>query len=497
MIDVNYNPDVLTCLANLSNDEVFTPPHLANEILDTLPTELWSDKNATFLDPVCKSGVFLREIAKRLIAGLEDEFPDKQERINHIFQNQLYGVAITELTALLSRRSVYCSKRANSRYSVCEAFGAEQGNILFDRIEHTWKNGKCIYCGASEEVYDRDQALETHAYQFIHTDEPQELFAMKFDVIVGNPPYQLSDGGFGRSAGPIYNLFVQQAKKLNPRYITMIIPSRWFAGGKGLSSFREEMLNDDRMSRIVDFPDATEVFPGVDIAGGVCYFLWDREHAGPCEVTNIHQGQKFTSQRPLNEFQSFIRHGSAVQIVKKVLKRKEPSLSLKVSSAKPFGLRTYVRPTSKGDLILRYNKGEGPYERKNVTVGSEMIDDWKVITSKVSYDHAGQPDKLGMRRVFSIVDILPPGTICTETYLVVGTSKNKQRADNLANYLKTRFVRFLVAQLSFSQDIFKDKFLFVPTLDMSRSWTDEDLYKHYKFSFQEISFIESMIRPME
>ena len=377
MIDVNYNPDVLTCLANLSNDEVFTPPHLANEILDTLPTELWRDKNATFLDPVCKSGVFLREIAKRLIAGLEDELPDKQERINHIFRNQLYGVAITELTALLSRRSVYCSKRANGRYSVCETFRAEQGNILFDRIEHTWKNGKCIYCGASEDVYDRAQDLETHAYQFIHTDKPQELFTMKFDVIVGNPPYQLSDGGFGRSAGPIYNLFVQQAKKLNPRYITMIIPSRWFAGGKGLSSFREEMLNDDRMSRIVDFPDATEVFPGVDIAGGVCYFLWDREHAGLCEVTNIHQGQKFTSQRPLNEFQIFIRHGSAVQIIKKVLEKEETSLSEQVSSAKPFGLRTYVRPSSKGDLILRYNKGEGPFNRENVSTGNEMIDEWE------------------------------------------------------------------------------------------------------------------------
>ena len=497
MIDVNYNPDVLTCLANLSNDEVFTPPSLANEMLDTLPTELWYNKNATFLDPVCKSGVFLREIAKRLIDGLEEEFPDQQERINHIFRHQLYGIAITELTALLARRSVYCSKRANGQYSVCETFSTEQGNIRFDRIEHTWKNGRCVYCGASEEVYDRAQDLETYAYQFIHTDKPQELFDMKFDVIVGNPPYQLSDGGFGRSAGPIYNLFVQQAKKLNPRYIAMIIPSRWFAGGKGLRSFREEMLNDDRISEIVDFPDATEVFPGVDIAGGVCYFLWDKEHTGSCKVTNIHQGKRFSSRRPLNEFQIFIRHGSAVQIIKKVLEKEETSLSTQVSSAKPFGLRTYVRPSSKGDLTLRYNKGEGPFERKNVSVGNEMIDKWKVITSKVSYDHAGQPDKNGMRRVFSIVDILPPGTICTETYLVAGSFSNRGEAQNLANYLKTKFVRFLVAQLSFSQDIFKDKFLFVPSLDMSRKWTDEDLADRYGLTSEEVAFIESMTRPME
>ena len=497
MIDVNYNPDVLTCLANLSNDEVFTPPGLANEILDTLPTELWSDKNATFLDPVCKSGVFLREIAKRLIAGLEDEFPDKQERINHIFRNQLYGVAITELTALLSRRSVYCSKRANGRYSVCEDFSAEQGNILFDRIEHTWKNGKCIYCGASEEVYDRDQDLETHAYQFIHTDEPQELFTMKFDVIVGNPPYQLGDAGFGKSASPIYNLFVQQAKKLSPRFLVMIIPARWFAGGKGLNSFRDGMLNDDKIRKLVDFPDAAEVFPGVDIAGGICYFLWDKEYSGLCEIINIHKGKRQISNRPLNEFKTFIRFGDSVPVIKKVLDKKEPSMSLQVSSRKPFGLSTNVRPSKTGDITLVWNGGKGPYEREKVIVGKKIVDKWKVITSKVSYDHGGQPDKEGKRRVLSKVETLPPGSICTETYLVAGTFEDEKSATNLVSYLKTKFVRFLVSQLSFSQDITKDRFLFVPSLDMSKEWTDEKLAKRYNLSSQEISFIELMIRPME
>ena len=497
MIDVNYNPDVLTCLANLSNDEVFTPPSLANEILDTLPTELWSDKNATFLDPVCKSGVFLREIAKRLINGLKYEFPDQQERINHVFQHQLFGIGITELTALLSRRSVYCTKKANGRYSVCDAFGTEQGNILFDRVEHTWKNGKCVYCGASEEVYDRAQDLETHAYQFIHTDNPQELFDMKFDVIVGNPPYQLGDAGFGKSAGPIYNLFVQQAKKLKPRYLTMIIPSRWFAGGKGLNAFRDDMLNDDKIKKLIDFPDASEVFPGVDIAGGICYFLWDREHTGPCEVTNIHKSKKQVSVRPLNEFSTFIRFGNAVPIIKKVLEKEERSMSVQVSSRKPFGLATNVRPTKRGNIKLVWNGGEGPYEREKITVGKEIIDKWKVITSKVSYDHGGQPDKEGKRRVLSKVEILPPDSICTETYLVAGSFENEERAANLAIYLKTKFVRFLVSQLSFSQDITKDRFFFVPSLDMSQEWTDEDLYNRYSLTSEEVSYIESMIRPME
>ena len=322
-----YNPDVLTCLANLSNDEVFTPPEVANRMLDMLPEELWHDSSATFLDPACKSGVFLREIAKRLIEGLKEEIPDLQERIDHIFHKQLYGIAITELTSLLSRRSVYCSKYPNSKYSIT-LFEDTSGNIRYKRIPHRWQNGKCLFCGASESEYERGDELETHAYEWIHTIKPEEIFKMKFDVIIGNPPYQLSDGGYGKSAKPIYQLFVNQAKKLKPRYLTMVIPSRWFSGGRGLEEFRKEMLSDKHIRVLVDYENFKDIFPGVDLAGGACYFLWDRDQAGDCKVVNCSSGYEDVSMnRYLDEFDVFLRSNQALSIVRKVVNFRETCMA--------------------------------------------------------------------------------------------------------------------------------------------------------------------------
>jgi len=319
---------------------------------------------------------------------------------------------------------------------------------------------------------------------------------MKFDVIIGNPPYQLSDGGFGRSASPIYQEFVHQAKKLQPRYLTMIIPSRWFGGGKGLDNFRKEMLQDTRIRKIVDFEDSTEIFPGVDVAGGICYFLWDRDNKGLCEITNKYKGTDFIIERKLDEFEIFIRQSQAVSIVRKVMSKKEKKMNELVSAYKPFGLRTFVKPQSSGDIVLYWQKGTGPYNRKDITVGVDMIDKWKVISSRSGHEHAGNPGIDGMRRVISRTAILPPGTICTETYLVIGCFSTEEEAKNLLAYMRTRFFRFLMSLLMYSHGITKDTYSFIPVLDMNFKVTDTELYKRYELSQTEIEYIESRIRPM-
>ena len=500
-MQANYNPDVLSCLANLSNDEVFTPPNLVNDILDLLPVELWSDPNAKFLDPVSKSGVFLREMAKRLMKGLEAHIPDKQERINHIFSQQLYGIAITELTSLLSRRSVYCSKTANGKYSICETFNDEQGNIHYERMQHTWQNGKCTYCSASQEVYDREDALETYAYNFIHTDKPEKIFNMKFDVIVGNPPYQMSDGG-GRDSGAIslYHKFIEQAKKLNPRYLSMIVPARWYSGGKGLDEFRDEMLKDKRLAQIHDFPETSDCFPGLNIRGGVCYFLWDREHKGDCTITNYKNGTILsTSKRPLLEPKSdvFVRYNEAINILRKVKKFNEKTFDETVSARKPFGLDSNFSGFKKSKTdkhnILLYRFGDNGFvSEEQVIKNKHWVKEIKILVSKASPGGDSYPHQIISKPI--VADKM---SCSTETYLVIGIYKNKKIAENVAKYMHTRFFRFMMSLIKNTQNISRGVFAFVPIQDFNEEWTDEKLFAKYGITESEIEFIDTLIRPME
>lgn len=504
-----YNPDVLSCLANLSNDEVFTTPEVANQMLDMLPQELFSDPNTTFLDPACKSGVFLREIAKRLLKGIEPVIPDLQARIDHIFHKQLYGIAITELTSLLSRRGVYCSKYPNSIYSVTK-FDYAEGNIRYRRIQHRWKNEKCIFCGASQSQYDRDNALETHAYELIHTTKPGEIFKMKFDVIIGNPPYQLSDGGgTGSSAMPIYHMFVEQAKKLNPRYLTMIIPSRWFTGGRGLEEFRKSMLSDKRIRILNDFPNASDCFPGVEIKGGVCYFLWDRDNHGKCKIISHREGKVSSEMERFllqDGYDVFVRSNEAICILKKVQSYNEESFANLISANDPFGFDVreqnsykrvkpgYEKNPFNNSAQFFYNgwrkDGIGYINRTKISKNLDWVDSYKVLIPKAWGIGDVANDLL---QPF----IVGPGSCCTETYLVIGPFHNKETCENVVSYIRTKFFHFMVSLIKITQNTMKKAYSFVPIQDFTKCWTDKQLYAKYGLSNEEIDFIETMVRPMD
>lgn len=495
----SYNPDVLSCIANLSNDEVFTPPEVANAMLDMIPQELFSDPNTTFLDPATKSGVFLREIAKRLIIGLEPVIPDLQERLDHIFHKQLYGIAITELTSLLSRRSLYCSKYPNSIYSV-SPFDDIQGNIRFKNIKHRWQNDKCVYCGVNrkEGTYERD-SMEIHAYEFIHTTEPERILNMKFDVIIGNPPYQLNVGVEKENyAIPIYQKFVEQAKKLNPRYLTMIIPAKWYTGGRGLDSFRQAMLNDSHIRRMTDYPNPYDCFQGVDNPGGICYFLWDRDNEGLCEFTTKIGNNETTIERQLNEFPIFVRDAMGLQIVKKVLSQNINNgnvLSDVVSSQTPFGIITSYEPLESGTPCwFRQKVGMKYVKPTDVKDISGYLPKYKLLIPEAPI--AGQSDftkPVGLYYTGNTI-IAKPGECCTQTYLVANAFDTQEETVSFQSYILTKIVRFLVLQAVISQHVSREKFCFVPDLGTyTGEYTDEELKTQWNITDEEWAYIDSRI----
>lgn len=579
----NYTPDVLDCLANLSNDEVFTPPSVVNQMLDMLPQEVFMSKDTTFLDPFTKSGVFLREITKRLLENqipdykktsdeieiitkeatqnavrsgsldLDDkDYEDKARRIgdaalkshpdankylnfeidlqdalDHILKNQVFGIAITELTAQLARRSLYCSKDASSRYSVANvAFGANaDGNIRFYPMKHTWdkvnQNGtaqsgaSCKYCGASASNLDRPDDLESHAYEFIHKDIAdirKELNDMEFTVVCGNPPYQLNDGGgTGDSAKPIYHYFIEQAKRLNPKYLTMIIPSRWMKGGKGLDKFRKDMMSDTAISYLVDYESSEECFGNnVKIDGGVCYFLRDSTYNGVCHfIHHCVDGFTDVSDRNLKSdlVDTIIRDSRQISIIEKA--KSDITFDSIVSSRKPYGVATDLFNTpehypnsglsleedkSKYKIFgVKGNKGGakrlvGYVDKSFPTQNLDEIDKYKIFFSYAYTTTATVPPQ---------PILAEPDEIATETFLRIGAFNTKGEAESCLSYIKTKFFRALLFFNRAQKNASTRTFNLIPLVSFDRLWTDAELYDKYGLTQDEIDFIESMIKPME
>jgi hypothetical protein len=539
-----HNPDVLTCIANLSNDEVFTPPELANQILDSLEKawalsnsgeNLWANKNLTFLDPCAKSGVFLREIVKRLSEGLSKEIPDLTERTNHILTKQVFGIGITELTSLLARRTIYCSKNANGIHSVARTFSASEGNIWYERVEHDWDSGRCVYCGANASEYARSDEMETHAYKFIHTSTPQnlsqELFGgkMHFDVVIGNPPYQLSVGnttGNSSKARAIYHEFISQAIALNPRYIAMIVPSRWMTRStEGIpETWIDEMIDDKRIRVLHDYLDSKLCFPGVDIMGGVCYFLWDRDSEGKCEYV-LHNGTDaddiITHVDYLNAkgIGIVVRDVQALSIIEKIekvesdwLSNPSKNFSSMVSPKDYFTNKEYLTSSWDGFSSKKDAKHSIKYyvnkSMHQTPFGYVNIDDipknreaaklHKVyIPAARGGSSNGQADQV-LGKPF----VGEPNSVCSQTYLVIGyeQSQHKLTAEECANivsYISTKFFRYLVSLKKRTQNGPRGVYQFVPIQDFSKSWTDKALYAKYKLDPQEIAFIEEKVKAMD
>jgi hypothetical protein len=492
-------PDILDCLAQLSNDQVPTPPALARAMLDLLPDGVWSEPSYKWMDPATKSGVFLREVAKRLLDRLTDWEPDFEKRREHIYRNMLFGAAITEMMGHVSRRTLYCSRDASGENSVVR-LGTESGNLPFVYTEHDLDGDRCKVCNAPASL-ERGSSRENYAYSFIHGTYPtKEMSDMKFDVIVGNPPYQIDSDGNTRTM-PVYHRFVRHAIDLDPRYVLMITPSRWFTGGLGLDEYRARMLSDRRVRRLVDYRVEKDAFPGVNVNGGVSYFLWDREHDGPCSVSHVPPGGEVgpAEERFLDEFDLLIRQNEAVKILRKVRSRGEPTFDLKVSSQKPFEFHTnfHGTPTNKGmdnPVLLHGAKRKTWVERSAVTKNVDWIDRWKTMLAAATDGNEVLPLPVWDMAVGPFV--AGPGEICSGSYLVISPTDQRSEADRTSVYLRTRFVRFLVSLRKGAQHNTADRFAFVPDLPMDREWTDDDLYERYGVIGDEIAFIETQVREM-
>ncbi len=538
--DYVENFDILETITNVGNDEVFTPRKTADMMLDSLPEEVWHNPNYKWLNPATKNGIFEREIAIRLDKGLEEVIPDKETRRKHILQNMIYAIGQTKFTSNVARRTLYYCSQANRKcdglkdengdhyvngYAIGNGtwFNTEDGNILTPHTDHDIdpRTKKCKYCGvaANSKYLDANQR-EQYAYEFIHVNHLnikrylQDRFfggnrTMKFDIIIGNPPYQLSDGGAQASAKPIYNLFVEQAKALNPRYLCMIIPSRWMTGGKGLDEFRQSMINDKNIRVLHDFVDPKECFPSNEIKGGVCFFLRNAENAGKCKIITHKDGELLTSTRFLKEGNAdvFIRDERLIPILQKAMAYDGGYFFEIVSPRKPYGLSGDVfknpgkyglPPLSKekveGGLVIhgldehlkrvqRYAPSDYPLPKK------DFIKGWKLFVARNQGSGV-------FGETMSDAILAGDSEVCTETYVVFGPFKTKLEAENCWNYVKTKFFRTLLGIRKLDQGAAQGVYRYVPLLDFKEKWDDKKLYAKFNLSEEDIKFIEENVQEM-
>lgn len=488
--------DIFELIPNQKTNQIFTPKKVVKMMINKLEehdASLFTRTDSTFIDLYMKSGMYITEIVKKLFHNTRKQYKSYHECLKHILENQVFGLAPTPILQGITQSYI---------------FGFDTENMISRKnfIQHD---------------------LTPEAKQDKAKEKLQELFNlkenMKFDAVVGNPPYQENDGsgGQGSSAMPIYQYFVNSAKGIKPRIINLVMPTRWYAGGKGLDDFRKQMLDDKTIVEIHDFQNPSIIFPSTNIRGGVCSVLWDNNYNNEKDLVKVvSYGDSLADKKELKrklKFDGediFIRHIESLEIVKKIKSQKEfTSFQKYVSSRKPFGLdskfdRTenfhYTKDGLK-DPIICYAKRQkiGYVDNDKFNFDQNRLNSYKVFTSFAN--NIGTELNDDNLNTF----IGQPKTICTETYIILGDGLdvNQVVAENISKYFKTKFSRFLHGIAKSNQNGTAKTYKFVPLQDFTSNsdidWSksiseiDQQLYKKYGLSQEEIDFIERMIKPME
>ena len=474
------------CFLNEQFDpqEVLEEPRLVDQ--GQVTEDIFLNPEARILEMNSKSGLYPLYMAYSLYAmklpGPEDKLPLEQTQAlwQETVEQQIFVLCKTRMAESITRRTLvgYQDWTVNTTYIP----------HLLERMEND-----------PQRLAKKLQRTDTWGKE----EQP-----MKFDAIVGNPPYQEMDGGGkGYSAKPVYNYFVGEAKAIEPHYISMITPSRWFSGGKGLDDFRAEMLQDKHLRKIVDYADNEALFSNVSIVGGVNYFLWDSSYNGDCEVTSIRGENAVTLNRDLSEYDIFIRNNNALQLIRRMEASSDRKMDDVVYPRNVFGISSDLRGQDNKDekhqialfssqksnsMAMSYISGD------EVQKQHELIGKYKVIMGKVvpRGGEVGVDPSVGYR-VTSTLQVLSPGSVFTDSYLLLAAFDSKAEAIHFAEYMCLKFPRFLLHETYSSMNISKQNFRFVPFLDYSKEWTDKELFKRYGCNEEEISMIESIIRPME